>query len=281
MSNTLKALNLLSAIFLVYPNIVYSAQEEDTWYDKVSVRKTVADQDKPASIAFTNPNDGEASYAIDFGVTVAVDESDRWTIMPTIEYHKDNVIDKEQDVLSGGIKGSYYAGDMTTFGLLTDGELKYTRDGVGDIRSWVATATFVPTYQPLALNTATIGNDAIRIKLTLKGGFDYETIASGKDGDVLRGTVTAGFVAYPLPKLLERNLELGISNKYWTEISHGGYFDDKDDDANLFEVSAIYYLVKNDNDDKIGVQLSYQDGSDPETKIPDQSFVRFGLVFSL
>ncbi|CAK8720438.1 MAG: hypothetical protein CDV28_1072 [Candidatus Electronema aureum] len=109
-------------------------------------------------------------------------------------------------------------------------------------------------------------------------GVEYEEVANGGDGDTLRATVVTEVVLYP-QGVLKDIIVFEMSNKYWNELSASGKFDDKEDNFNLLKIDATYYLFRNKKNDSFGVQLVYQNGTDPNKGLDDQSLVTFGFVF--
>jgi hypothetical protein len=291
MIKTFKTISIVCAAAFLLPAIVSAEEEKQTgtpsWYDKITVRET-SDGNGNASINFTSPGDGKDSYAVNLGVAYSLKETERWYIAPVMEYHRNTALKNEQDVRSGGIRGSYRFGDVAkqvgdgfeaSFSVSTDGELKYKWDDVKDDESWMPTVTFTPLYSPWGLGSS-IGNDLLRVQFNLLGGVEYEEVAKGRDGDTLRATVITEAVLYP-QGVMKDIIVFKMSNKYWNELSASGKFDDNDDNFNLLKIDATYYLFRNKKNDSFGVQLAYQNGADPSQGLDDQSLVTFGFVFTL
>ena len=273
--------------------------EEESWFSKIKVRKSSYDKNQfsdPAMISLTDPNGADNSYAIDFGISFLPEEwsGPKYIISPMIEYHKNNTIEKEQDVLRAGISGSYLFGALTNYSegnvsaslaLSADGNLDIKRDHVKDTKSWEAAALFRPLYTPWGLGS-TIGNKNFRIGFDIQAGSQFEDVFSGGDdkdgatvdGDTLRLTALTGVHVYPAIGAIKKRLELSAMYQYWNEVTQSGIFDDNNDDFDLFKTYILYYL-----DDKLqyGLTLSYQDGDDPSEGLLDQSFVRLGLIIKL
>ena len=225
MINTIKMISIVSAAALIFPASASAEAEiqDDTlsWYDKITVAESVS-SDRPASVSFTSPKDGEDFYAVDLGVLYDVNETAHWSVGPTVEYHRNTAL--KQDVLSSGLKGSFLIGNVIgnvdtaevalSLAVWTDGELKYKWDEVKDDESLILRITFTPLYIPWGLgNSFPIGNQA-RVQLNLSGGFVYEEATSGgDDGDALCAIVETGANVYPLYKQVGTDFELRVSNQ--------------------------------------------------------------------
>lgn len=292
MIKTVKMISMISAAVLL-PAVAFAATEESkaspAWYDKFTVGETPAGGD--ASINFTSPGEGKDSYAVDIGVAYHLTETERWYVVPTIEYHNNTALKEEQDVILGGIKGSYLVGDVVTtdavtgqlsssLAVWTDAELIHKWDEVKDDQSWMPEITFTPLYSAWGLGSSKpVWSDQMRMQLNLSGGLVYEESASGKDGDALRAKVEAGVTLVPQGYI---NLKFTLSNTYWNELTVSGKFDDGKDDFNLLKIAATYYIINDkDKNDRLGVRLTYQDGADPDKSLKDQSLVTFGFIFAL
>ena len=132
------------------PGLVDRIQEFVERY-QISLRQSVIDRnaiEKPAMFQFVHPSDGEDSYSIDFGLSASLfpKESElvpaqHWFIGPTVEYHRQTQIKKEQDNFQAGLTAIWIPVDISEgSGHFIQASLKYKDDrkGVGEGFLWKA-----------------------------------------------------------------------------------------------------------------------------------------------
>ena len=261
------------------------------WYDKLKVRRSTYDRNgfsKPASVHFTNPTDGPSSYAIDLGVTWTTLSTPKYMVGPKVEFHRNTLLDKAQDVLRVGIS----TGRVIRTPVLDpvhdpenrwwawlSGTAELKRDRIMDTRSILATTLLRPLRSDKALGAPLpLFNDRLEILLDIAFGFEYEDVLNhptSLHGSVLRGTALAGFLIFPFPRPLEKRLQLGVAGQHWTEISQSGHFDDPDDQFHNIVWSLTYFFT--DKRD-FGISLSRIDGDDPNQGLLDQAYTSIGLT---
>ena len=275
----------------ITPDKVEEPANPVRWHDKLKVRRSAYDRNgisKPASIHFTSPSDGPSSYAIDLGVTWTALSTPKYIAGPRVEFHRNTLLDKAQDVLRVGVSTGRAIGTPVRdpvhhpenrwwAWLSGDAELK--RDRITDTRSVLATTVLRPLHQDKALGAPLpLFNDRLEILLDIAFGFQYEDVLNhpaSLHGSVLRGTSLAGLLIYPFPRPLDKRLQLGVAGQHWTEISESGHFDDSDDQFHNIVWSLTYFFT--DTQD-VGIALSRIDGDDPNQGLLDQAYTSIGLI---
>ena len=273
------------------PSTEEPKQQAPSWFNRVKLRHSAYNKagiPKPASFQYTSPRSDDDSYAIDLGVTLLPWTEKDYVLGPKFEFHRNTLLDKEQDVLRSGLAGGHSWGrpaanahddPSSSWWAWLDSSADLKHDRVEDTRSYQVSATLMPLHSDLALGAA---RDLFRIGLPvlfdLEFGLEYEDIYDStkvQRGSVSRGTIVAGALFYPWAARLNNRLQFAISAQHWTELGQSGHFDDSSTRFRNLGLSLNYYLTEKQN---IAISLSHVNGENPSSGLPDQVFTRVGLL---
>lgn len=168
---------------------------------KFKVRQSFESTDlksEPAAVLLTFPYQTSASYAVDGAVAIER-ESERFFGKVIGEYHRNTLIDKEQNNGQIGLGAEYYLRDLNDTNIISNyiltGTAKYVRDVVASKGSFLHTlelSPFSPTFNtPIRAG----GPNANYVLISPSVGYEYQNTFSAKPenldslrGNILRGT---------------------------------------------------------------------------------------------
>lgn len=283
-------------LFCLLGSNLFADNKDDSFWRGFKVRKSAYEKSqfsKPGQMQFTSPDDSNDSYAIDIGVTYTALATNRFVFGPKVEYHKNTLIDKEQDLFRAGLVGSYMFGEVISnnsdgltiesFAMWSDLSIDYKNDIESKKKSLETSLLFTPLYTPYGLGNAGFGTHLTRFGFDLSFGLEYENGKSedlNETGDTIRSVGKLGIVVYPLfgVKAIGRNLQLIAYGTIWQEIYHTGLFNNGQDFFRLYNFGITYYF---NHDQTIGFSLNRVQGDDPSQNLQDQKYTEFGIVFKI
>jgi hypothetical protein len=261
---------------------------------------------KPAKFLFTSPHDGSDSWLADAGIAVTLGKlsSGTYTSKLIVEYHRNTLIDAEQNnfqmgynfnIFSGGTSGngSFYTTAIT-------GTTKYVHDKISDDRSFVATLNLTP-YLSGARDAA--GQHGFNLgrpgytnnwKNTYQVGPAFEvqyqqilSSASGIKGGIIRPLIDL-FAAISINKdyvpgapVAEPKKIIEFSFDYINRYAVVNSTGNSEGFSKLFKGGINYYILNSKAGPEASLGVSYNLGSDPLTGLKEQRFWEFSLQFKL
>lgn len=302
---------LISACGLTLFPCFLAAQEGSLW-SRVHIRQnlnTKQEVAQPAFLQFTDPKGKDSSFAVGIGLRYDAVATKFLELGPFVEYQRNTLVDKEQNVFKGGLSLVWQAQCIDPTGkacgapndnsgfLLSN--INYKRDSVKDDKAaqvavfythaWVGKGKRGSRRFPLPnlyfpVGRTQGGNEMIGILYSPNVGLEFDQIYEAKapeaEGDVLRGVFDVSVLLMPAPQFLDNSVELSLRGVYRTDFSDST--NQKDDDHPLFVGALTYYFLKGESPErKAGISLAYTDGEDPTNGFEDQSFWRLALTFQV
>lgn len=300
------------AVLVVPCNLAAEEVEKPSFWDRIHLRHnldTKKEVARPGFVQVTDPDGEESSYAVGLGLKIDAYASDRFSIGPFVEYQKNTLIDKEQDILKGGLVLDWQVHCIDPSGQACDGRSKdhggflfakanYMRDNEKNKELTQLAATYTHAwvgggssggrkfphpnlYFPAGKNKA---RPAFGLLYSPAFGVELDEVTSaddsGMEGTILRGVFSLSVRVWPAPTALNDRLEINALYVYRDDLSDSTAA--SDDSHPLFVGSISYTLLKGKSPDrKVAIALAYTDGEDPSEGFEDQSYWKFGLTFQV
>jgi hypothetical protein len=290
-----KTILLLSFFLLVG---FKSFAQIDTVYFSVSKSfQSAKDKSKPAELNVTWPEDGVDSYSIDGALGVNFELADYSSIISSIEWHKNNLIEKEQDNLSLGL-------DFTTI-LNPLGDLKnsltigakYNNNKIEKLKSMRVRGLFMPLIKlapkkdifkiltPLTGNKWGIFKGKVSLTHNISGALEYSNDFKAENA-LLNGSIARVYYSYQLKLYLFAKAKDPKNERVYFDFNYEGRTEfsnttetDTDEYISYIEYGVSYVLAKRNDKDVISMRLARVEGENPWTGLKNQEFWK--LTFTL
>jgi hypothetical protein len=245
---------------------------------------------KPAIIQYTNPDEGDSSYAVHAALKgTLIPEKGNWEYNIATEWHKNTLTSKEQDTRSLSLSAEGSWGDiMRGWGIIPDLSLAYKNDSVNNAESSLVIAETGYIYGKAGLNKL-IGPSQLKWYWSPVAAIEDEYIFEAKDngptGNVIRLFGKATLEIFPFfSKLDNGRLSLYASYSYWYDLSEDSEIDNGDDSHDLVKCGLSWRLTQEpkDNEKNVAVFLSLErvDGENPRTNRPNQEYTMVSIGVS-
>jgi hypothetical protein len=244
----------------------------DKLAEVLKLRQTLKDPslaDLPAKLAYSHPDHGSDTIAIDTGVALNlfkafnVSHEIRQTTKLDLfaEYHKSNSTTSPADTFLGGVQFKRNLGRFDNWGNWLGGDASFKRDDLISGRGLFAEIFYYPYHDALGISRAqTLG--PIEYSINPNVGLQLETGngASVKftSGDRISAKAALNLtLAFPVPNEGDRRLEWSNTINLWHHLSTTGGFDRYDRDQQFFQSSVNLYL---DQAKQVALGLDYTSG---------------------
>ncbi|NAS12284.1 hypothetical protein [Poritiphilus flavus] len=278
------------------------SDQDDSFFNRITLRKSFQsknDKAEPAVVTYSNAENKEESWILNaaVGVSILNNIEEGLTLSPYLEYHRNTLVDKEQDNFQTGLATEWQLRDMSRkkWTPILIASLKYNEDNTKDISSFQGNYYFTPLFKGKAKNPEFfyIPNNisdfgklfqfvySPYLGLENENRFSTEMITD--EGDIYRTyfRITANFSLFPGLKKLEKKFEFSIDWQYRYNIEENVEGLDKSD-HNYFSASFNYILFtaqEGKRSAKVGVD--YVNGDDPSRNFEEQSFFAVSLKINL
>lgn len=246
-----------------------------------------AKKPSPAQFVFTIPKGKDNSWLVDAGLAYKVAATTTFTSKITAEYHKNTLIDKEQENFSGGYSGVWLQKGVDLQQIVTTGA-KYVHDWEESSHSLAVTGNYslFKATKGFRINAPGYSKDnAISYLLTPYVGFEYQQIMQTKTGTqtggLMRGiaNLSASF-AFNRPidptdvKAPKKFLE--FSADYTGRYAFINGTGNGEKDTFMLKAGASIYLI-DDGDTQVSMGAKFNNGSNPLQGLKKQRFWQFSL----
>lgn len=235
---------------------------------QINVRKSFAtklDEQKPANLSYVTSGKQQDNYNIDIAVA-AKKKTERFEFGPVVEWHRDSTSEKPKNKLSFGGTAD---GKLFSFGTLwIDSRIDadFVRDFHNDETSGVLSFLLSPYRpDPAAFMASTVRggiNNSIRATFYPYVGVERWHRQAVRDLESLNVTMAMARLEV---KLLPFNEAVnGVESPFEVVASYTyrhPFSDDLESRYDLFAAEANYFL---DDQHRVAIGFSYQNGSDPE-----------------
>ncbi|MEO7216308.1 hypothetical protein [Mucilaginibacter sp.] len=279
------------------------------FFSNLQIRKSFEAADvlqKPVQLLYTAPHDGKNSWLADAGIGITLGKlsTGTFTSKLTAEYHRNTLIDAEQNNFQAGYNFNIFGGNgdgvNSFYTTAITGTTKYVRDKIKDDHSFVATLNLTPYLSGAQSAAGQYGFNLGRpgytkgLKNTYQVGPAFEvqyqqilSSASGIKGGIIRPLVdlfaaisinqvpVAGAPIVAPKKIIEFSFD--YINRYAVANSTGN----SEGFTKLFKGGVDYYIAFREGGPQASLGLSYNVGSDPLEGLKNQRFWEFTLQFKL
>ena len=280
----------ISVVLLI--TVVGTTNAQTSLIPRVQLRNTFDESGKKPSAAqllFTFPGGDKAkSWLVDAGLAYTFKQTSTFTGKITTEFHKNNLIDKQQENLSGGFSGVWLQKDVKLQQLVTTG-VKYVRDWQNQTHALavIGNYSFVKTTPGgLRLNApGYLCDNRLTYLLTPYAGFEYQQIIQTKTGmqtgAILRGIVNAS-AAFAInrpntgPGIVAPHKFIEAVIDYTGRYAAVNKTGNGEDNTFMLKAGANLYLI-DDNDTQVSLGVKLNNGSNPLQGLKSQRFWQLSL----
>jgi hypothetical protein len=266
---------------------VATTAQAQHWYDALNIRETFSDPAaRPATFQYVNVAHDSAVLTIAAAVGYEFSNT-ALTWGPTVEYQRNTSASASQNTLRIGATGNGHLWSYTDIGAprwapewLGNFDLK--RDWVTNTTSLQASLSVTPLFRQCGhdpgcpLPNAFVTTSAIAVRYVPYIGAEYEHYGP----DVVRGVLSVQSQYYPLPRVLDYNLQVTVDYAYRRSSSQEPLFPNRD--HHLFTAAANVFILKRrrekDPDRTVGVSVSYCKGDNPEAGLRPQETTKAGIT---
>ncbi|TSE04004.1 hypothetical protein [Aquimarina algiphila] len=293
---------ILLITFYIYHFITTAQENKGSFFNQVTLRKSFQsknDKAEPAIITYSNPKEKEASWLINgaVGINVLPKTKKVLTLSPYIEYHRNTLIDKEQDNFQTGLALEWQTSDISTNGWtpVLISSIKYNNDNIKDISSFQGNIYFTPLFKGKALeakyfwlpNTTVNFGKLFQFVYTPYLGLENENRISTEEnideGNIYRGyfRISSNILLFPINEKLKNRFEFNVDWQYRYNFSEN-IQSLNTSEHQYFTTSFNYIFFKTDDDKKSAkIGLDYVNGENPTKNFEEQSFYAISLKIKL
>lgn len=274
-------------LFLFFPLVLHA--QGGTWFDKkVKIGQSMETTDlqsEPAQLQLTLNKGESPSYLINAGVSVTIDPNDRFISKLKTEFHRNTVINEEQNNFEAGYQGTLRLGSNAASHLFVVFDPKYVYDGVEEKSSAAGNILFswFDSAGKLHFNTDTYFNsDTQALFLSVYGGVQMQHAFKAKAEEaerfVLRpvGNFNISYSWGKTSVVFEPKLKLSAS--YTARYATINNTDMSEHYTDLLKTGIDYYFITKPVAISIGASYNY--GSDPLKGLDEQQFWLLSLNVS-
>lgn len=294
-------------VFLCYFLILTALQLEaqsasDPWYKRISLRQSFdskTDKARPASITYTNPDDGDESWLINIavGLDLTPDSEEIIIINPYMEFHRNSLVDKEQYNWQAGVFAEWQTQDIfeKKWSPVLIGAVRFNDDRIGNVSSLQTNVYFTPLFRGKGLkaeyfwlpNTAVNLGKAFRFIYTPYLGLETEnrlqTDLNDASGSIYRGyfSISSSMIFFPESEVLKDRFEIDLDWQYRYILGENVVIITQND-YNYFNIAFNYILYRASDGKKIvKLGFDYTTGENPARNFQDQTFYALSLKVRL
>lgn len=272
------------------------------WYTNISLRESFnskSDKAKPASITYTNPEDGDESWLINIalGYDLTPESEEIIIVNPYIEYHRNSLVEKEQYNWEAGVFAEWQTQDIFVkkWSPVLIGAVRYNDDRIGNVQSLMSNLYFTPLFRGKGMkaeyfwlpNTTVKLGKAFRFVYTPYLGVETEnriqTDNSTASGSIYRGyfSISSSVVFFPEHEVLKDRLEIDLDWQYRYILSEN--IDAlTQNDYRYLNLSFNYILYRASDGKKIvKLGFDYTTGENPARNFQEQTFYALSLKVRL
>lgn len=294
----------MKKLYLTLLALVFSgkalSQADTTFWDRILISEsleTAEKKQKPAQFMVTFPKDQPASWLINLGASYKIDDVFKYGIFKgVVEYHKNTLVDKEQNNFQVGLgltdkiisitESDFYSKTDLEKSIYMDADLKYVYDGIAIKNSFASTVLF-SYYREADFGTnvnsySWYNKHRQGLFLSFYGGVQSQGIFNAKDKDakglIIRPLYILG-LQYQFTSAKENMKPIGrLSLDYTGRVDAVNTSEYKENYTHLFKAGADIFIAYDPVKVSIGGSFNY--GSDPLKGLAKQQFWLLSLNIS-
>jgi hypothetical protein len=251
---------------------------------------------EPAEFSYTKPNDGKESYLVDLALGYDFNNSDTKSYTLFAEYHRNTLIDKEQNSFQTGF--SYELFTNATFSLdatrknshrsIFNVTAKYNYNDIDTLHSAQLVADFTKFYNTHSWLGKIIPHNNITLckefafqyspSISLENEYVINAPIETNKGFIMRGVGNLFVGLYPLANTLNSKLELFFNIHERYDLINS--ISKEERNTKLIETGANFTILSNRKKSAI-LGASYNKGSNPLKGLKEQEYVIVALKVRL
>lgn len=281
-----------------------SEKQKCPFMDNITLRQSFQsknDKAEPAIFTYTNPEDKDESWLVNaaIGYNFICSSNLVLTVDPYIEFHKNTLVDKEQENWQAGVASEWQVRDMSkkAWSPILIGAIKYNVDKVKENNSLQGNLYFTPLFKGKGgeweyfwiPNNASNFGKFCQFVYTPYIGFENEnrtkTELETASGNIYRAyfrvTTSITFLPFDTAEAVKGRFEFNFDWQY------RDVFYENVDDLNVsfhkFITAGFSYTFLNIGEGKKTAKIGfdYTDGDNPSKNFEDQSFYAITLKVKL
>lgn len=293
---------ILIIVFSSCCSAIMAQENKTSFFNQISLRKSFQsknDKAEPAIITYSNPKEKESSWLLNgaLGINLLPKTKEVITLSPYIEYHRNTLIDKEQDNFQTGLSFEWQTSDISSKGWtpILISSIKYNNDFIKDISSLQGNLYFTPLFKGKGLdakyfwlpNTTVNFGKLFQFVYTPYIGLENENRLETDDGldkgNIYRTyiRISSNILLFPKNKQLKNRFEFNVDWQYRYNFSEN--VQSLTTDEHLYFTSSFNYIFFKTDDDKKSAKIGidYVNGENPTKNFEDQSFYAISLKIKL
>lgn len=292
-----------SVVFcFVWMGLVFTAQSQDGLWERFTLRQSFQSRNakaEPALFTFTKPTEKQASWLLNaaIGVNLLKPNNAVLSLDPYFEYHKNTLIDKEQDNWQLGLSSEWQNRNLKEkqWSPIFITAIKYNEDNIHKNTSFQGNLYITPLFKGKAMdpayfwipnNTSNFGR-ILQFSYTPYLGLENEnrinTVEQASAGSIFRAVVrvTAEVSLFPKNRQLRDKFGFYIDWQYRNNF-HETVPNLTKSEHQYFTSSFNYTFFSADDGTKSAkIGLDYVSGENPTRNFEQQSFYAVSLKVKL
>ncbi|TYP99232.1 hypothetical protein C7447_102554 [Tenacibaculum adriaticum] len=290
--------NIIYLIAFSFFGYSLNAQDSNTFFNQITLRKSFQsknDKAEPAIITYSKPKNKNESWLLNaaIGINVLPNTTKALTLSPYIEYHKNTLIDKEQENFQTGLALEWQLRNISTkkWTPVFISSLKYNEDKIKNISSFQGNYYFTPLLKGKAKdpkyfyipNTVVDFGKLFQFVYSPYIGIENENRFSTEDssdkGYIYRAyfRITSNISLFPSCEKLKEKFEFNIDWQYRYNIQEN--VDNLNKFKHKYFTANFNYIFFTTQDGKKSAKigLDYTNGENPSKNFEEQSFYAVNL----
>lgn len=287
-------------LFLI--GFALSAYSQDKFIDRFTLRQSFQsknDKAEPAVITFTKPKDKDESWLLNaaIGYNLLKKSEVVLSLDPYFEYHKNTLIDKEQNNWQAGIASEWQSRDLSQkkWTPVFIFAVKYNEDQIKKNTSFQGNAYFTPLFKGKAKeakyfwipNNASDFGNVFQFSYSPYVGFENEnrikTKEDASEGNIYRALfrITSTVSLFPKSEKLKEKFEFNFDWQYRNNFSES--VSDLTVKDHKFLTTGFNYTFFSADEGKKSAKIGfdYTNGENPTKSFEEQSFYAVSLKIKL
>ena len=294
--------NSILLFILFFCVSVYSQDKDHNFFDRLTLRKSFESKDseaEPATFTYTKPKNKDESWLLNAAVGINILPCTReiLTLAPYFEYHRNTLIDKEQNNWQTGLSLEWQTQNLAikNWSPIFISALKYNQDEIQDISSFQGNIYFTPLFKgkggkpeyfylpSITSNFWNLFTFSYSPYIGLENENRIKTENDVNSGNIYRGYVrlTSSVLLFPNSKKLENKFEFNMDWQYRYNLSEN--VESLNKNEHIFFTASFNYTVfsKNEGKRSAKIGIDYVNGENPLRSFEKQSYYALTLKVKL
>lgn len=299
----MKRIILSIVILIVSKGYSQEAEIKEKFIDRFTLRQSFQsknDKAEPALITYTKPKDKEASWLLNAAIGYDLLKKTELILIinPYFEYHKNTLVDKEQENWQTGISAEWQIiRDFSKYNWspIIISSVKYNEDKIKNLKSFQGNIYFTPIFKGKDLNPSFfwLPNTTVNFGSILQFvyspyvGFENENriknSSANSVGNIYRGylRLSSSIMLFPKDENLKDKFEFNVDWQYRYDFSESVI--ELTNKEHRFFTTGFNYTFFSSNEGKktAKVGFDYTNGENPTKGFEKQSYYSINLKVKL